>query len=193
VILRPAIVYGPGDTGGIAPRLIVGVVYKHLGEKQKNLWGPKLVLNTVHVDDLCRAIMHVHAKADDGAVFNVVDKNSTTQGKVNEILTELFGIKCDYFGAVASKLAKTIGLKGIAAEANEKHLKPWSDLCREGGIPSTPLSPYIDQELLYNNSLMLDGSALEATGFEIKHPNLTKEDCQEIMAYFGEQDLFPKV
>jgi hypothetical protein len=43
---------------------------------------------------------------------------------------------------------KGLSLKAVAEEANDKHLKPWSDLCKEQGISSTPLSPYIDQELL---------------------------------------------
>jgi hypothetical protein len=55
-ILRPAIVYGPGDTSGLAPRIIIGAVYKKLGEKQKNLWTKDLCLNTVHVDDVCAAM-----------------------------------------------------------------------------------------------------------------------------------------
>jgi nucleoside-diphosphate-sugar epimerase len=49
-ILRPSMVYGPGDTSGLAPRIIVGAVYKKLNEKQKNLWTKDLSVNTVHVE-----------------------------------------------------------------------------------------------------------------------------------------------
>jgi hypothetical protein len=48
-----------------------------------------------------------------------------------------------------SSVVKTVSLKAIAEEANDKHLKPWSDLCKEQGITSTPLSPYIDQVWLF--------------------------------------------
>jgi len=191
-VLRPAIVYGPGDTSGLAPRIIVGAVYKKLDEKQKNLWTKDLGLNTVHVDDVCAAMVAA-IKWDNGTLYNVVDKNETDQGVINEMLEKMMGIKTGFVGSMLSSAAKTIGLKGIAEEANDKHLKPWSDLCKEQGITSTPLSPYIDQELLYNNSLSVSGAAIESTGFKYKHPKLSIEDLQEISGYFEKQGLFPKV
>jgi hypothetical protein len=72
-------------------------------------------------------------------------------------------------------------------------LKPWSDLCKEQGIGSTPLSPYIDQELLYNNSLSLNGEAIEKKGFTYSHPKITKDDFLAISDYFAKQGLFPKI
>ena len=48
VIVRPAICYGPSDIAGVMPRLIMGAVYKQLGEKMKLLWTDSLRLNTVH-------------------------------------------------------------------------------------------------------------------------------------------------
>jgi len=35
VIVRPAIIYGIGDVDGLTPRLIIGAVYKQLGEKNE--------------------------------------------------------------------------------------------------------------------------------------------------------------
>jgi len=190
-ILRPAIVYGPGDTSGIAPRIIVGAVYKKLGEKQKNLWTKDLALNTVHVDDVCQAMWDSKAW-ENGTVYNLADKSDTDQGKINKFLEDIYGIKTGFWGSVASNVAKTVSLKAIAEEANDKHLKPWSDLCKEQGILSTPLSPYIDQELLYNNSLGVDGSAIEKTGFKYSHPQISVQDFREVMGYFQKQGLFPK-
>lgn len=191
-ILRPALVYGPGDTSTLAPRIIVAAVYKKLDEKQKNLWTKDLGLNTVHVDDVCAAIWAAR-EWNSGTLYNVVDKNKTDQGMINEILEQMFGIKTGFWGQVASNLAKTVGLKAIAEEANDKHLKPWSDLCKEQGITSTPLSPYIDQELLYNNSLSVNGEAIEKTGFKYTHPKLTKQDFTDVVEYFEKQGLFPKI
>merc|ERR1711916_204774 len=191
-ILRPAIVYGPGDTGGLAPRIIVGAVYKKLGEKQKNLWTKDLALNTVHVDDVCAA-MWAAREFESGSIYNLADKSETDQGSINEMLEQMLGIKTGFLGSVVSSAAKAIGLKGVAEEANDKHLKPWSDLCKEQGITSTPLSPYIDQELLYNNSLTIDGSATTKTGFKYTHPKVSKDDLGAIADYFQKQGLFPKV
>ena len=89
-----------------------------------------------------------------------------------------------------SNLAK-VNFKGVTEEVNDKHMKPWSELCREAGIANTPLTPYLDPELLYNNSLSVDGSAIEKTGFVYKHPNLTKDLVLEQIMYFAQQNLFP--
>lgn len=60
-------------------------------------------------------------------------------------------------------------------ESNEKHLAPWSDACTRDGVTNTPLSPYIDQELLYNKHLHVDGSRIEGTGFAYEVPQVTRE------------------
>jgi len=191
-ILRPVMVYGPGDTSSLAPRIIVAAVYKKLGEKQKNLWTKDLAINTVHVLDVCAAMWAARGW-ENGATFNLADKSGTDQGSINTFLEEIFGIKTGFYGTIASSVAKTVSLKAIAEEANDKHLKPWSDLCKEQGITSTPLSPYIDQELLYDNSLSVSGAAIEKTGFKYSHPQLAKADFLEIMEYFQSQGLFPKL
>jgi hypothetical protein len=90
-----------------------------------------------------------------------------------------------------------LNMKNVTEEINDKHLKPWSELCKvcappslpssssrrsvppfgcvwltaslpvlqAHGITNTPLTPYLDQELLYNNSLSVDGSKIESTGY----------------------------
>lgn len=191
-ILRPALVYGPGDVSSLAPRIIVAAVYKKLNEKQKNLWTKDLAMNTVHVVDVCAAIW-VARGWPNGTVYNLADSSNTDQGSINAFLEQIFGIETGFWGSMASNVAKTLSLKAIAEEANDKHLKPWSDLCKEQGITSTPLSPYIDQELLSNNSLSISGAGIEKTGFKYSHPKLTKEDFVAIMEYFQTQGLFPKL
>lgn len=190
VILRPVTVHGPGDNAGLAPRIIVGAVYKHLAETQKNLWDGELRMHTVHVADVCKAMYHAAAKLPNGSIWNLADKNDTTQGVINKHLERIFGIETSFAGKLLSGLAKT-ALKGITEDANDKHLKPWSDLCKAAGITNTPLTPYIDQELLYNNSLSVDGSAIEATGFKYDHPKLTDDDFRAIINYYVAQKLFP--
>ena len=61
-----------------APRLICGAVYKHLDEKMKFLWGADLRLNTVHVNDVCKALWHVATRCPVGSVFNLADKGDTS-------------------------------------------------------------------------------------------------------------------
>lgn len=49
-------------------------------------------------------------------------------------------------------LYQQLHMSGATEESNEKHLEPWSVACHRDGIVNTPLSPYMDQELLYNKS-----------------------------------------
>lgn len=52
-------------------------------------------------------------------------------------------------------------------DVNDEILDPWADLQTKAGIPqTTPLSPFMEKELLKDTDLSLDGSAFEqATGF----------------------------
>lgn len=89
------------------PRLVIGAVYKHLGEMMKLLWGKDLKMNTVHVIDLCRAIWHLALRDDTvSQIYNVVDKGDTTQGIVSNLVSEIFNINHDYWGSVSSSLCK---------------------------------------------------------------------------------------
>jgi nucleoside-diphosphate-sugar epimerase len=190
VFLRPAVVYGPGDTLGIMPRVICGAAYKQMGEKMKFLWNEDLRVHTVHVRDVARAIWHVAVNGAAGAVYNVADKGDTTQEKIADILAEVYGIKTGFVGSMMSNLAK-LKMDSIVEDANDTHMQPWSELCKSHKILNTPLSPFIDQELLYNNALSVDGSALEATGFVYEVPKISSDLIREQIKYFQDLKLFP--
>jgi len=192
IIVRPCIVYGPGDINGLSPRIICGAVYRFLGEKMKFLWSSSLRVNTVHVFDVVAALWHLAAKVEPGTVWNLADKSDSTQGSVNDILEPIFGIKTGFQGDAVSAVAKS-QLKYVTETVNDKHLKPWSDLCKQSGIQNTPLTPYLDQELLYKNQLTIDGSAIESTGFVYRFPKVTPDLIKEQIDYFVQQNLFPKI
>lgn len=68
VVLRPAIVYGPGDTTGLMPRAVIASTYKRMkDEKLEFLWGAELKMNTVHVFDVARAVFFAAKKAEAGS------------------------------------------------------------------------------------------------------------------------------
>eukprot|EP00030_Apusomonadida_sp_AF-17_P007591 a842022_269.p2 GENE.a842022_269~~a842022_269.p2 ORF type:complete len:381 (-),score=169.29 a842022_269:20-1132(-) len=190
VTLRPATVYGPGDVSGISPRIICAAVYKQLGEKMEFLWSGDQRLNTVHVQDVVRAMWHLTNHGANGAVYNLADKSESDQESINVFLQAIFGIECKFAGTIKSNLAK-LNLESVVEDVNEKHLKPWSDLCKAAGIENTPLTPYLDLELLYNNHLSCDGSAIEATGFAYERPNITEALVREQINYFVSQGIFP--
>jgi nucleoside-diphosphate-sugar epimerase len=192
VIVRPAIVYGPGDVSGLAPRIICGAVYTELKEEMKFLWSGDLRLNTVHVHDVCRALWFLAEKGTAGQVYNLADKNDTDQKKVNDILESIFKIKTSFAGSALSQMAK-LSLSSVTESVNDKHLKPWSDLCKKQGISNTPLTPYLDEELLSDNHLAVDGSKIESLGFKYEHPHCTESLLRESITYYEEQGLFPKI
>ncbi|CAL1300957.1 unnamed protein product [Larinioides sclopetarius] len=191
VILRPAIVYGVGDKCGIVPRLVVGAVYKHLGEMMKLLWHKDIKMHTVHALDLCRAIWHACLHGKKGEIYHIVDKGNTTQGKISDIVSDIFNINHDYFGTPMSSLAK-MDMTNLVEEINDKHLGPWAEACSKDGIENTPLNPYLHQELLCDKHLNLDGSKFEGTGFAYLVPSITKEKVQEILNDYIAMNIFPR-
>lgn len=190
VIVRPAIMYGIADRQGLTPRLIIGAVYKQMGEKMKLLWTKDLKMCTVHVNDVCRALWHLSNHGNSGDVFNLADKSNTTQGSITNFVCEIFGIQHEYFGTVLSNMAR-LNMTSTAEDSNEKHLSPWSDACEKDGIETTPLSPFLDQELLYDNHLCINGSKIEETGFRYNYPELRIEFLREVLADYVKTRLFP--
>eukprot|EP00033_Pygsuia_biforma_P000598 GCRY01000707.1.p1 GENE.GCRY01000707.1~~GCRY01000707.1.p1 ORF type:complete len:362 (+),score=76.97 GCRY01000707.1:126-1211(+) len=190
IIIRPAIVYGVGDVNGLTPRIICGLVYTELKEKMKFLWSADLRMNTVHVTDVAKAIWHLAQNGNAGDVYNLADKADTTQGTFNKLLESIFKIETGFAGSMLSTLAKT-QLKSVTEDTNEKHMEPWSSVCKRQGIINTPLSPFLDQELLYNNSLSVDGSAITKTGFEYDIEKPTEENIREVIEAYQELKLFP--
>ncbi|MES1912278.1 MAG: hypothetical protein MHM6MM_004579 [Cercozoa sp. M6MM] len=195
VILRPAIVYGPGDLSGLTPRLACAAVYQKKGEKMKFLWNKDLRINSVHVADVVRAIVHcaTSSNVSEGAVYNLVDKTDLTQGKVADMLAVLFGIKTGFMGKMLSAAAAKLSLDSVAEMSNDKHVPPFAELCREHNVLNTPVTPYIDKELLLNNHLSADGTAIESTGFTYEVPQCTVESLKPVVTSFIQQGLFPPV
>lgn len=190
IIVRPAIVYGPSDISGITPRLVVGAVYKELKEEMKLLWTKDLRINTVHVKDVAKGIWHLIMKGKVGETYNLADKGDTDQETINAIIRSIFKIETGFQGTIISNFAK-LNLQSVTEDVNDKHLQPWSDLCRKSNVQNSPLTPYLDQELLYNNSLSVDGSKIEETGFQYDYPKITEELIKEVLQQFVEINIFP--
>ena len=73
----------------------------------------------------------------------------------------------------------------LVEEVNDKHLGPWAEACAQSGVENTPLTPYIDQELLYNKHLYLDLRKLENTGFTWQVPHITRDRLQEVSCIYN--------
>jgi len=192
VIVRPAIVYGPGDIYGLTPRLMTGSVYKETGKTMENLHSKHLQLNTVHVRDVVKAIWFLTAKGDSGSIWNLCDTNETDQGKINGLLEQIYGIKTGFLNSVAMVAAKALKTKHLVEYVNDMHLKPFSDAMKKYGISDTPLTPYLDEELIKDNDLWIDGKAIETLGFKYDHPAPTADLLREVLNDYVGKKYFPK-
>jgi len=192
VIVRPAVVYGPGDVLGITPRLIVGSIYKESGETLKSLYTKDLKLNTVHARDVAKALWFLTSHGDSGSIWNLADKNDTDQGKINKWLEEIYGIKTKFISAVEMTGAKALGTKWLTGFANDLHLKPFSDACKKYNIQDTPLTPYLDEELVREHSTSIDGNAIEKLGFHYDFPAPNAELLKQVMLDYVAKGFFPK-
>jgi nucleoside-diphosphate-sugar epimerase len=106
VVLRPTFIYGPGDMFGLMPRITCAAAYVELQETMQFLWDAQMRINTVHVRDVCKAIWHCIRTVPAGTVWNLSDKNDTDQGKLNSILSRIFGIRTGFVGTMLSNVAR---------------------------------------------------------------------------------------
>ena len=200
VILRMAHVYGPYDSGFIAKALCLGRVYQGQGKELKWLWTEDLRINTVHIDDVVRALWEaakwrqvkssipgsasapgsrrptLGSKGDEPPsgnvpIFNIVDHGQTSQGVLAEIVGKVFKIKTGFQGSLISQFAK-LNLENVVDDLNEDILQPWAEMLQETGITRPgPLSPFLEKELLKDTDLSMDGTLFEkVVGFEYERP-----------------------
>jgi len=192
LIVRPAVVYGTSDVLGITPRLIVGSIYKETGKKMESLYSKDMRVNTVHVKDVAKALWFLCQNGKSGEVYNLADHGDTDQGKINKMLEDLFGIKTTFLNAIKMTAASQMGTKFLVGLANDQHLKPFSDACKKYGIMDTPLTPYLDEELIKETPTAVIGTKIEGLGFKYDHPEITSALCKEVLDDFVAKGFFPK-
>jgi len=193
-IVRPAIVYGIGDRTGLTPNLIIGSLYRSLGEPVRILWKSSTTCNTIHIEDVCRAIYHlIKIPEAVGETYNLVDSGQTTQNMIAEIVSSLFKVKHEFLGTVISSLCKN-DLDVIASEANDKHSIPWAEACEQSNVHNTPLSPFIHKDHLTGYRIQMNGNKLmNSSNFMLKHPTITVELLKQVVEDFIQMNLFPKI
>jgi len=159
----------------------------------KLLWDKHLRINVVHIDDVCAAIWTAATTIPAGTVYNLADETDLDQGELTGWIGHLFGIQTGFHGAIVSNMAK-MALGSVAEEANDKHVPAWTRLCQDHGVANTPLSPYIDVELLKNNSLFVDGSAItKDTPFKYGVKKCTEAILRAVIEEFIANKQFPPI
>lgn len=84
-----------------------------------------------------------------------------------QLIHEIFDIPTGFYGTIISAFAK-LHLDGVVDDVNDENLDPWAELHAKAGITqTTPLSPFMEKELLKDTDLSMDGSKFEReTGFQ---------------------------
>ena len=173
------------------------------------LWTEATRINCVHVRDVGNAIATICCNVNSfkkNSLYNLSDYTTATpkkrkdftategltQGILNPILERIFNIKCDFQSAMLNKLAKQV-MSQVADHSNDLHMPMWTAICQDYKIKDTsPLSPFIDQEILTKNHLSIDGSAIEKdTPFRYKYPMLNENYLIEVIDEFAKQGYYP--
>ncbi|CAK7563221.1 MAG: hypothetical protein SEPTF4163_001084 [Sporothrix epigloea] len=207
IVVRLAHVYGPYASQWVATALCMARVYKELDEEMKWLWTKDLRTNTVHIDDVTRALWDItlwydkrggrekwdaEAMGNPVPTFNVVDKGATTQGTIADIIATTFNIKTGFQGQIISTFAR-LNMDSVVEDVNDELLGPWADLLAKANITrSGPLTPFMEKELLKDTDLSMDGSRLErVVGFEYKKPAITAELISEVIESYKKMNWWP--
>ncbi|KAE9962721.1 hypothetical protein BLS_010084 [Venturia inaequalis] len=198
-VLRLGHVYGPYTSKYLAMALCLARVWQHEGETMKWLWGRDLRNNTVHVEDVARGMWHAaewYCKSGDvrtpAPIFNLVDQGNTSQGTLADILQQIFNVPQSFEGSVRSKIAM-LKLDNVVDELNDDTLDIWAELQQESKTSeTTPLNPFMEKELLKDNDLSLDGTAfIKETGFQYKHPTVTKQEIEAVIESYKRMNWWP--
>lgn len=173
VVLRLAHVYGPYAGRWLGTQLALARVYQDLKKELKWLWSSELRTNTIHVDDVARALWaaaewrsrndRIPNAEREKIIFNVVDKGNTSQGTMAAIIKPIFGIDTGFQNTFVNTFAR-LNLEHVVDDVNDETLDVWADLQESAGIAGNggPLSPFMEKELLRDADLSLDGSRFES-------------------------------
>jgi len=193
VFLRAVNIYGVNDTTGLFPRFACAAVYKYLKEEMCFLWGAQVKMNTVHVVDVCRAMLTAATKAKVGSIYNLADKMDLDQGKCNTLLGQCFGIKTNFFG-FATNTAARMAFATVVESVNNKHVPAFTELCGKYNITNTHLTPFMDGETLGQYNIWANGAKIEKElGFRYKHPKVTTELVLEVVRDYITAKKFPPI
>lgn len=94
-------------------------------------------------------------------VFNLVDDTDLTQGKLLTMAGETFGIETGFTNALVNTWAR-LNLASVVNEINERHAEAIVEIMRKAGLPPSPLSGWLDLEMVANRSFALNNAKIKA-------------------------------
>lgn len=149
-------------------------------------------------------------------IFNIVDHGSTSQGTLAAIISHVFHIKTGFHGSIISQFAR-LNMDAVVDDLNEDVLQPWADMLaarqarrerdsvdadadrdpnraarRRSSTSSSPLTPFVEKELLKDADLSLDGKLFETvTGFTYRRDRIGVDDVREMVDSYERMGWWP--
>jgi len=172
-VIRPAPVYGPGNTYGMA-QIILGVGRGYLR------FYPLFCdyrFAMVHVEDVVRAALHVHDEGDAGEAYNAVDESDATTARFIKDVAAMTGnrvyglpIDCDTYERLSS-------LRYLVPPVE----RLFDVLNRE---------PPVEADTFYymKGNYWISNEKLKGTGFEFEHPTY-RDGMPETVEWYEDEGM----
>ena len=107
------------------------------------------------------------------------------------LIHTIFKIPTGFQGTVISQFAR-LNLDHVTEDVNEETLDHWAELQKKAGIPSGPISPFMEAELLRDTDLSLDGSKFEKeTGFKYEKLAINESEVRDVIESFKRMQWWP--
>jgi hypothetical protein len=86
-----------------------------------------------------------------------------------------------------------LNLDHVVDDVNDEILDPWAELQEKAGVTrTTPLSPFMEKELLKDADLSMDNSSfMKETNFTYEHPQITKAEVETVIESYKRMGWWP--
>lgn len=74
-----------------------------------------------------------------------------------------------------------MNITAVVEEINDKHMGPWAELCQIDHTEHTPLTPYMDEELLRFKHLNVSNQKLKDFRYNLRVPHMNREKIEEVI------------
>ncbi|EPQ28426.1 uncharacterized protein PFL1_04252 [Pseudozyma flocculosa PF-1] len=124
-------------------------------------------------------------------VFNVVDDEDMTQGKLIKIVGEYYKIEVGFVNAAINAWAK-LNFSSVVDEVNERHAAIVEDVFLKYANRGTHLTSFQDPEALANRAIALDGSKIQRVIGWRPTVRIGTEQLQEMMDAWVRSGAIPE-
>lgn len=198
VVLRPAMMYGPGARFGPALLFALYSVVKYYGERKVVVPYGGARMHHVSSEDMGRAAAFLLGAPDalvEGKAFNLADETPLSWGTFMQTTIELLGLRASARHMISTRRQGRMSFlsffervpAGMMNAFNRRLALRWRTMV-ERGVLSDALPPRLDRELFgyLRSDHIYDTTALKSLGFTLSRPK-TIPGMQETFRWYRDQ------